>query len=1135
MKNSALRQLVANGGFQSFLWTQFLGAFNDNLYKIIVSLCAISAAASGNYVALAGAVFVVPFLLFSGYAGRLADSISKRTVLIWVKVFEILVMTIGLLVFFGDRIEWMLVVLFLMALHSTIFSPAKYGIVPEMVKDQDLSRANAMLEMSTFVAIVLGTSAGAFMFSSWRSEAWKMGMVTLVVAVIGFLFSLKIPKTSSPRRTERFQWNPFAEVWTGSKHLWKDRPMFLAVVGISYFWFLGAFFQLDLLLAGKETLRVDDLHVGLMVTALAIGIGAGSMLAGRLSGDKVELGLVPLGSVLMAVLSVALYLSRSSYVPFVIILSLLGLSGGLFIVPLNAYLQQRSGDQEKGRIIATNNFYNTIGLLLASGAIWIFHDHLHISPAKLILVSGVGTVAVTIYLVTLVPDFLVRFVLWMLTHTFFNIRISGKENVPFRGPALLVSNHISYADGFLVGACVQRFIRFMVWRPFYELKAFHWFMRLSGAIPVGGQAHERTDSIQQARKELEAGHVVCIFPEGAISRTGNMLPFKRGMEKILSGLDVPVIPVHIDGTWGGIFSFEHGRFNWKMLKRIPCPVRVSFGKPMPASSTVHEVRSAILEQSATAASARRNSRDLLHLAFLKTARRNWPKFAIADSTGRELTYGHTLIGSLLISEWLRGHRRTDSNIGILLPSSVGAALANIGVTLGGKVPVNLNFTAGQAAMASAIEQCGITTVITSKAFLAKANLPEPAGAVFLEDVLAQQTAAGKFRTGLAARLLPARLLIRRYRRAATPDSLATIVFTSGSTGIPKGVMLSHSNIVSNIESVTQVYKLTPDDCIMGVLPFFHSFGFTATLWLPLVMGCSAAYQPNPIESKTTGVLVEKYRATLLLSTPTFCTGYVRHCTHKQFASLRFALVGAEKLRTPVANAFRETFGLDLLEGYGCTEMSPVVAANSPNFVAGRTVQIASKSGTVGCPLPGVAVKIIDPSTYASLPANQEGLLLVKGASQMLGYLNQPDRTTEVIRDGWYITGDMALIDDEGFIHITDRLSRFSKIGGEMIPHLRVEEAVYAVAPDCRCAVIGIPDDQRGEQLVLLYTNSSVTSLEIWQILRKTSLPRLWVPKAEAIHRVESLPMLGTGKLDLPGVTKLAEAKMHHNTRALIGA
>lgn len=1131
MENSGFKQLIKNGGFQSFLWTQFLGAFNDNLYKIIASLCALSAAKDGNYVALSGAVFVLPFLLFSGYAGRLADSISKRTVLIAVKVFEIVVMAFGLAAFFHLRMEWMLVVLFLLALHSTIFSPSKYGIVPEMIPDQDLSRANAMLEMSTFVAIVLGTSAGAFMFSSWKSEAWKMGLVTLVIAVAGFLCSLRIPKVSSPRRTERFQWNPLAEVWRGSKQLWKDRPMFLTVVGISYFWFLGAFFQLDLLLAGKETLKVNDLHVGLMVTALAVGIGAGSMLAGRLSGDKVELGLVPLGSSFMAILSVALYVSRSSYIPFVVNLSLMGLAGGLFIVPLNAYLQQQSGDREKGRTIATNNFYNTIGLLFAAGAIWLFHDRLHVSPDKLILISGLATVLVTIYLVTLVPDFLVRFVLWMLTHTVFKIRISGKENVPFRGPALLVSNHISYFDGFLVGGCVQRFIRFMVWRPFYEMKAFHWFMRLSSAIPVGGHPHERMDAIQRAREELKAGHVVCIFPEGAISRTGNMLPFKRGMERILDGLDVPVIPVHIDGALGGIFSFEHGRSNWKMLKRIPCPARVSFGKPMRSSSTVHEVRSAILELSADAARARRNRRDLLPLAFLKTARRRWSRLAMADSTGRELTYGRALIGSLLIAEWLRRHRCLDSKIGLLLPSSVGAALANVGVTVAGKVPVNLNFTSGQEAMASAIEQCGMATVITSKAFLEKSKLPEPLGCVFLEDLLSQPTSALRLRTALAARLLPARFLMWRYSRKLAPDSLATIVFSSGSTGVPKGVMLSHANIISNIESVTQVYKLTPDDCIVGVLPFFHSFGFTATMWLPLVTGCSAAYQANPADAKTTGMLTQKYKGTLLLSTPTFCASYLRHCTCEQFTTLRFILVGAEKLRPSIANAFRDTFGIDLLEGYGCTEMSPVVAVNLPNVVNARNVQRGRKPGTVGCPIPGIAPRIVDPSTFQTLPPNQEGLLLVKGPNQMLGYLGQPAQTAEAIHDGWYITGDIALVDDEGFVHITDRLSRFSKIGGEMVPHLRVEEAVYTIDAGCQCAVTGIPDDARGEQLVLLYANSTMTPSEIWQDLKKTNLPRLWIPKAEAIHPVESLPILGTGKIDLRGFKKLAEAKMQSKQAA----
>jgi acyl-[acyl-carrier-protein]-phospholipid O-acyltransferase/long-chain-fatty-acid--[acyl-carrier-protein] ligase len=1126
MAQNSFKDLLKNAGFHSFLWTQFLGAFNDNVYKILVSMRAVDVAAnngsnSDTYLALSMVVFVIPFLLFSGYSGHLADVVSKRKVLISVKVFEIFVMVLGLAAFFSTRIELMLVVLFLMALHSTVFSPAKYGIVPEMLPDKDLSRANGLLEMSTFVAIVLGTSIGSFLFAAWKGEPWKMGVVTLAVAVAGFLTSLKITRVPPSGAVAPFQKNPFGEVWIGTKHLLKERPLTLTVLGISYFWFLGALFQMDLLLFGKEVLKETDLKVGLLVTALAIGIGVGSMLAGRLSGNKVELGLVPLGAVFMGIFCVALYASRGSYTLSVISLSLLGLSSGLFIVPLNAYLQQRSENHEKGRIIATNNFYNTVGLLIAAAALKGLHGKLHLSADKLMLIFGVVTLISSVYIVSVVPEFLVRFVLWMATHTLFKIRIVGQENVPFRGPALLVANHMSHIDGFLINACIQRFIRFMVWKPYYELKVLNWFFKLAKAIPVGtGGPRDVVASIRAARKELEDGHVVCIFAEGAISRTGNLLPFRRGLEKIVDGLDVPVIPVHLDRLWGSIFSFERGRFLWKWPKRIPYPVTVSFGTPMPASSSAHDVRQAIQELASDAAIYSKSSGDLLDLRFIRTAKKNWRRFAMADSSGRELTYGRALTGSLLVSGWVRKNRRSEKMIGLLLPSSVAGALANTGVMIAGKIPVNLNFTAGRESMASAVQQCGIRTILTSKIFLAKAKIEAMDGMVYLEDVLGQMSGLEKLQALISARLLPARLLAAGGKR--TSDSLATVIFSSGSSGVPKGVMLSHHNILANIQAMAQVFWINDNDVIVGVLPFFHSFGFTVTIWLPPVSGCGAAYHTNPTEASKIGEIVAKYHGTLLVSTPTFYSSYTRKCTAEQFSSLRFVLVGAEKLRSTIAAAFHEKFGLELLEGYGCTEMSPVVAVNGPNFEAGRDTQLGNKPGTVGHPLPGIAVKIVNPATMEPLPPDVEGLVLVKGPNQMIGYLNQPERTLEAVHDGWYVTGDIGALDDEGFLRITDRLARFSKIAGEMVPHLKVEEAIYGIIGEYGCAVTGIPDDQRGERLVALYTRPDMTPLELWQRLSETSLPKLWLPKRENVYLVDALPTLGTGKLDLVGVKAKAQ-------------
>ncbi len=1143
-----MKTLLKHRGFQSFLWTQFLGALNDNLYKMIVSLRAVYVAAQtgqgGEYLSIALGVFSIPFLLFSGYSGYLADRFSKRSVLIAVKVFEIGVMALGVAVFFSTDVRLMLIVLFLMALHSTIFSPAKYGIVPEIAGDKDLTRANALLEMTTFVAIIMGTAVGGLIFKLWKDAPWNMGYLMVGIAVAGFLTSLGITRVAPSGAREKFQWNPFGEVITGTRHLLKDRPLWLTVIGISYFFFLGALFQTDLVVFGSDVLKVDETHIAAMVGCLAVGIGIGSMLAGRLSGDKVEIGLVPLGSALMTFSSAALYLSKGSYVFSILSLAVLGIASGLFIVPLNAYLQQRSGAGETGRAIATNNFYNTLGMLLASAALYSLHDKLHLSPATIILISGALTIGVTIYIVRLAPEFLVRFLLWFMTHTIFRIRIVGTENVPRRGPALLVANHMSHVDGMLIGACLQRFVRFMVWKPYYDMKAFHWFFKLSKAIPVGtGGPRDMVKSIHDARAQLKAGHVVCIFAEGAISRTGNLLPFKRGLEKIVDGLDVPVVPVHLDRLWGSIFSFEGGRFFWKWPKRVPYPVTVSFGSPMPAmEADAHRVRQAIAELGSEAVGHRKSKRDLLHLRFIKTARKNWSSFAMADSTGRELTYARALMGALMVGQWAKKAGRGPASqtqaeacatpkalgdgetapggtgfslcdegmIGVLLPSSVGGALANLGITMAGLVPVNLNFTAGRAAMESAVEQCGIRTILTSRVFLAKAKIEAMPGMVFIEDVLKAQSKVLAF---LTARFAPKWAL----RAGRTPDSLATVIFSSGSTGNPKGVMLSHYNVLANIDAMSQVFWLGSRDRIVGVLPFFHSFGFTVTVWLPVVSGCGAAYHPNPTEAKAIGELVEKYRGTFLLSTPTFCSGYARKCTKEQFASLRFVLVGAEKLRESIAKQFEEAFGVELLEGYGCTEMAPVVAVNVPNFEAGKDTQVGNKFGTVGHPLPGVAARIVDPETLELRGANEEGLLMVKGANRMMGYLGRPAH-----EDDWYRTGDIAVLDDEGFLRITDRLSRFSKIGGEMVPHLKIEDAFHSVCGDEGCVVVGVPDLKKGERLVLMYTSDGISADEVWVRMNATDLPKLWVPKKENVYFVESLPTLGTGKLDLRGVRARAE-------------
>ncbi|PYR64205.1 MAG: hypothetical protein DMF91_01045 [Acidobacteria bacterium] len=479
---------------------------------------------------------------------------------------------------------------------------------------------------------------------------------------------------------------------------------------------------------------------------------------------------------------------------------------------------------------------------------------------------------------------------------------------------------------------------------------------------------------------------------------------------------------------------------------------------------------------------------------------------MADSTGSELTYGKALAGSLALARWIRRRCSNERMVGVMLPASVGGVLANIATLMAGKVPVNLNFTAGREAIASAIEQCQIKTILTSRVFLAKAKIEKPEGACFLEDVMKDITPAQ--RIGM--------LFVDGDRN---PDNLATVIFSSGSTGTPKGVMLSHRNVLANIEGMAQVYWVADDDCLMGVLPLFHSFGFTGSIWLPLISGFGVVYHANPMDAGTIGEMVQKYRATLIISTPSFCLGYVRKCSAEQFATLRYAVVGAEKLREPIASAFKEKYGLDLLEGYGCTEMAPAVALNAPDYPAAG--QKGMKPGSVGHPLPGVAAKVVDRDTGQPVAPGKEGLLLVKGANLMLGYLNAPDKTREVLRDGWYVTGDIATIDEDGFIRLTDRLSRFSKIAGEMVPHVKIEETITQILGDAACVVTAIPDETKGERLVAFYSTKDVPPQTLWSRLSESSLPRLWIPKRDNLYYLDPIPMLGSGKVDLKKVRELA--------------
>ncbi|MBN2301111.1 MAG: AMP-binding protein, partial [Lentisphaerae bacterium] len=658
----------------------------------------------------------------------------------------------------------------------------------------------------------------------------------------------------------------------------------------------------------------------------------------------------------------------------------------------------------------------------------------------------------------------------------------------------------------------------------YTRMWLHPLFRLMRVIPVSSSDPPRQviESIKEARLALDDGYLVCIFAEGAITRNGNIRSFKPGLERIVKGTDHPIIPVHIGGAWGSIFSYYEGRLLGRWPRRIPYRVSVFFGAPMLSASSTHEVRMAVQELSVREFDIRRSSDRCLSAMFIRTARSRWFSPAIADTTGKRLSFGRALAASIILSQKIKALSEKSDTIGVMLPATVGGALTNIAISLLGRVAVNLNFTASSGVVTSAIRQCRIATVVSSRAFVKKLNnFNVPEGTVFIEDILSDVSLSDKI-SGLLKALFAPRSVIM-HGRGPAPDDTATIVFSSGSTGDPKGVMLTHHNIISNIEAFCMVFRLSRKDRMCGVLPFFHSFGYTVTLWAPLLLGFSVYYHPNPTEAAKVGSVVRENELTVLLATPTFLLTYLRRLHKDDFQSLRAVVVGAEKLKVKIADAFEEQFGFRPLEGYGATELSPVVSLNIPDVKIDGVAQVGNKAGSVGHPLPGITAQVVDPDSGVSLSLGEEGVLMVKGPNVMKGYLGMPEKTAEVLQRGWYNTGDIAKIDEDGFIFLMDRMSRYSKIGGEMVPHIAIEdrfiEALGAV--NQVVFVTAAPDDKKGEQLVVLHTLEAGSADDLNKIIQQSDIPNLWKPRRENYLQVDSIPMLGSGKFDLKKMKELA--------------
>ena len=1117
-------------GFWSLIVTQFQTGFNDNGLKFFVTFIIVGMNLSETLrdrvvLPAIGAAFAGPFILFSMAGGYFADRYSKRSVTICTKFFEIGIMLFFILSLWLRNLPMECAAIFLISTEGAVFGPSKYGLLPELLPDQRLSWGNGIIEFGTFLAGILATVAAGILAQRYHNREAVGGLLLLAFTGVGLLTSFGISKVPAADPSREFHWNPLRDLGPQLKLMREDRVLGWAVLGNAYLFFLAALLQFTIVIYGHDVLHIDDAHTSYLNGAVAIGIGIGSVAAGYLSGGKIEYGLIPLGAVGMTIFGALLYRPGQTLASSAIHLSLLGFSGGLFVVPLGALIQHRPRPEQKGRAIAASNLISFVGIFLASGAYALFTGVFHQTAAGIFLDGAILTLVTTAYSIYLLPDSLVRFVLWAATHSLYRIRVEGRENIPETGGALFVSNHMSFIDALLLIASTDRPIRFLIFKGMYDLPWVKPFAKLVRAIPISSELRPREmlESLREASNTIKRGEIVCIFAEGQITRIGQLLPFQRGMERIMKGVDAPIVPVNLDGVWGSIFSFERGRFIWKLPRSIPYPVTISFGKPLPPTATPFEVRSAVQELQTEAYRHRKKSLRTLHRSFIHTAHRHPFRFAMGDKRRPRMKWDGALLSAICLARRLRSVWARQEMVGILLPPSVPGALVNFAAALAGKIPVNLNYTLSDEALASCVAQCKIETVITTRLLLEKIPLKVPGKVIFLEEA-AVGPRLGERMMALLLWFFPGGALERILGgRKKTIDDLATVIFSSGSTGEPKGVMLTHYNIASNIQQMGQMFTFDGKDCLLGVLPFFHSFGFTVTLWLPAALGVGVAYHPSPLDLTAVGELVRDYDVTFLLATPTFLQAYTRRVPPEDFGSLQFVVAGAEKLPERLAVAFEDRFGIRPLEGYGTTECSPVVSVNTRDFRAPGFHQVGAKRGHIGHPLPGISVRIVDPETRESLPAGTPGLLLVRGPNVMQGYLDKPEKTAEVLQDGWYVTGDIATEDEDGFLTITDRLSRFSKIGGEMVPQIKIEEQLQelAGATDQVFVVTGVPDEKKGERLVVLHTLDPEELRTVIEKLPTVDLPNLWTPRPDQFFAVEELPHLGTGKLDLRRIHELA--------------
>lgn len=1117
---------------------------NDNgakLMLIAVASAVLTPEQSGLVKNILAALMILPAVLFAPLLGWVSDRCSKRNVLVrslWMQLIVMIIVLAGL----KAHYFWIAVIgFFLLGLQCSIFSPAKQGIIKELVGSELLTKAVGWMEMTGIAGILLGSVVGGYLFDYWFNSSrdpWHAGvLVALVLSVFASLSAIicQIIERTPPQITQPFRWSLLWEHFRQMKDAYAQRSVRLCILGNGYFWGLGG--AVFLTLVEFATLRIGANNpgiasaIGLSMSLLGVGIVIGAIVVGKISPHGVELGLIPVGAAGLIFGTAGLAWSHQWAPIFGSMLFCLGFFGAFFVVPLNAYLQDSIAPEARGRILSAGNLVLNLSGIAAAGFQALLSHTWHLSPAAQCWVYTIPTIGMAIYISQIMPESLLRFFLGSIARLIYRVRAEDAKHIPSTGGVLLVPNHISYVDAIILQLACPRPIRFLIFDEIYRQPFLNWGLKLLHAIPVSSKRAKT--ALSMTVEALRAGEVVCIFPEGQLTRTATLQKLNRGFEKIANEAHVPVVPVWMENLWGSVFSFWGGSYFWKRPQRIPFPVTVWFSRPLtPEEASVAAVRQALYDLSEKAFQARPELSSHIGREAVRNLRTRFSKVVITDAfqKGRQLKSGTLLAVAVLLSRWLK-KETLKKRIGIVLPPGLGAMIVNLACALADKTPVNLNFTAGRSAVESSLQIAEIDLVLTADAFKAKVkDFPWPEHTVDIASVLKSFSKKEIVIHSILLFLLPDSFWHRNLGLPEKGDhDEAVLLFTSGSSGLPKGVVLSHRNVLANTSQIAAIFARSHLHAILGCLPIFHSFGSTVTLWWPILGGPQVVTYISPLETAKLAEIIAQYQIDLFISTPTFLRSFLKKANREQLKSLKLVVTGAEKLPVELIESFEKTFGIEICEGYGMTEASPVISVNIPNLPAtldGGEPVISRRVGTVGRMIPGISIRIRDIESGQDLSPFDSGMVWFKGANIFEGYLHDPKRTADVLKDGWYCTGDIGHIDEDGFLTIDGRITRFSKIGGEMVPHGTVEQQILEfLGPQpegFHLVIVGIPDITRGEALVILSTHQ-LDMAALRSGLAQKGMPNLWIPKT--VRVVESIPLLASGKFDLRACQKLAAEEL----------